>query len=159
MGIFNIFGKKGKKENEFDRLNALCDSAFKEVFSRCRFDFGREMVGLMDLKSALKGKVGTGKDIAPAQELLAKKMLELFIVYFKTCDTYVSLKKGGAQDESTEKVLEEMKDRIDSIYSLINKLNSQFYLCSGEVTGMSGKDEVVNEAEALLNAVKDMYNF
>lgn len=159
MGLFNIFGKKDKKESEFDRLNALCDSAFKEVFSRCRFDFGREIVGLMDLKSALKGKTGAGQEIAPAQELLANKMLELLIVYFKTCDTYVSLKKGSGQDESAAKTLDEMKDKIESIYSLINKLNSQFYLCSGEVTGMSGKDEVVNEAEALLNAVKNMYNF
>ncbi len=157
MCLFNLFGRKAKNKNEFKQLDASCSTAFKDVFSRCRFDFGREMVEIMDLKPALMEKLNNPDKITPAQGLIAKKLLELMCVYLRTADTYVSIKKGKNTDEESMTELEGIKDKIGNVYSLINKLNKQFYLCSDDMSGTSESNEIINEAEALLTVTKNMY--
>lgn len=52
---------------------------------------------------------------------------------------------------------EEMGERIKKVYSLIKDLNTKFYLCTNELTGVSAYDEIVHEAEALRNVINENY--
>ncbi|TYQ13069.1 UNVERIFIED_CONTAM: hypothetical protein Cloal_4118 [Acetivibrio alkalicellulosi] len=155
MWLFNLFKKSKKGNNQFENLNNKCDSAFKESFSRCRVEFGREMVQIMNMKSAIIEKINSVNGCTPVQEMLAEKMLELMYVYFNTVNAYVSAKRGAG---SETEILEGMKDKINRVYNLINDLNKQFYLNTDKVAGVTQCDEVINEAQALCNVIKNHNN-
>ena len=148
-----MFKRNKDGKNEFERLNDACNAAFEGAFNKCRLVFGREMVEIIEMKSKLLDVLKSAKTSA-AQELLAKKFLELIVVYFRSIEIYVSA-KNDSQPEGTNS--QAMDERVGKVYSLIKNLNAQFYNCSDDLAGMSAYDEVINEAEALSNVIKENY--
>jgi|GEM_PF-4202912 len=153
MRLSGLFKRKKDSKDEFERLNDVCNAAFERAFHKCRLDFGREMVEITDLKSKLLDTVKAA-DITAAQELLAKKLLELIPVYFRLIETYTSAKKDNHSGNVYTQALE-MDAKIKRVYSLINSLNTQFYLCADKLSGGSACDEIINEAEALRNVIDE----
>ena len=103
------------------------------------------------MKSKLLDFLKSAKTTA-AQELIAKKLLELIPVYFRITEAYVSARKAINRG-SPYKALSEIDERMRRAYSLINDLNARFYLCTDELSGTSAYDEIINEAEALRNVI------
>ncbi len=157
MRLPNIFKRNKDNNNEFERLNDICNTAFEGAFNKCRLDFGREMVEIMEVKSKLLDVLKSKKAAAPAQELLAKKLLELIAVYFRIIELYVSAKSDNHPVRTHLQAFDEMDEKIEKVYSLIYNLNTQFYLSSDELSGMTAYDEIINEAEALRNVINENY--
>ena len=156
MRLCNLLKRNKDSNNGFEQLNDVCNKAFEGAFNKCRLDFGHEMVVIMDMKSKLLDALKSMKTTAPAQELLAKKFLELIPVYFKLIEIYVSAKKDN-HEETHLQAFNEMDDKIKRVYSLVNNLNTQFYFSFKELSGMSAYDEIINEAEALCNVINENY--
>jgi hypothetical protein len=152
MGLFNLFKRKKGSKSGYEHLNDACNAAFESAFHKCRLDFGREFVEMMDMKSKLLDFLKSAKTTA-AQELIAKKLLELIPVYFRITEAYVSARKSNQQGEAHTQALSEIDERMRRAYSLINDLNARFYLCTDELSGTSAYDEIINEAEALRNVI------
>ena len=136
MRLSNIFRRKKDNNNEFERLNDICNAAFEGAFNKCRLDFGREQVEIIEMKSKLLDVLKSTKAAAPAQELIAKKLLELIAVYFRIIEIYVSVKRDNRPEEGQSQAFDEMDEKIKRVYSLINSLNTQFYLSSNELSGI-----------------------
>lgn len=157
MRLSNLLKRNKDSNNGFEQLNDACNKAFEGAFNKCRLDFGREMVEIVDMKSKLLDALKSTKTTAAAQELLAKKLLELIPVYFKLIEIYVSAKKDNHHEQTHLQAFDEMDDKIKRVYSLINNLNTQFYFSSKELSGISAYDEIINEAEALRNVINENY--
>jgi hypothetical protein len=157
MRLSDLLKRNKDSNNEFKRLNDMCNAAFEGAFNKCRLEFGREMVEIIDMKSKLLDVLKSTKTTTPAQELLAKKSLELIAVYFKLIEIYDSITKDNRLEETQSQAFDEMDEKIKRVYSLINNLNTQFYLSSKELSGMSVYDEIINEAEALRNVITENY--
>ncbi len=153
MRLHNIFKRNKENKNEFDRLNDTCNSAFNSAFNKCRLDFGRELVEIMEMKAKLLDVLKSQTAASSAQELLAKKLLELIAVYFRIIEIYVSAKSDNHPERTHSQAFHQLDEKIKKVYSLINNLNTQFYLSSNELSGMSAYDEIINEAEALRNVI------
>lgn len=157
MRLFNLFKRKKDNNNEFERLNDACNEAFEGAFNKCRLEFGREMVEIMEMKSRLLEVLKSSRPVTSAQELLSKKLLELIAVYFRGIEIYVSAKSDSSHKQAQSQVFDEMDEKVKRVYSLINSMNTQFYLSSSEMSGMSAYDDIINEAEALRNVINENY--
>lgn len=115
------------------------------------------MVEIMDIKSKLLDAVQPPKPITAAQDLLAKKLLELIPVYFRIIEAYVSTKNDRTGGDHKQ-AFGDMDERIKKVYSLIKDLNTKFYLCTNELSGISAHDEIINEAEALRDVIDANYS-
>lgn len=159
---------RGKMNNsELSVLSNKCNKAFQNIFAKCRLEFGREIISLMDIKrnimDAVKDPAGStdrtsASGISPLREMIARKILQLTLAYFELASSYVSVKTRHSKEEWQPAHLEDTRSNMNRVYGLISSLNRQFYLRSG-VTGLgstaTADQELINEAEALCNVLHD----
>lgn len=154
MGKISSLFKK-KPENELQKLNNTCNRHFEVVFESCRLELGRELVGIMDMKKRLVESINSCDGCTPVQEMLAKKFLELVDMYFGLAHSYISIKKGVGRDEAAKLHIEGLKDKQDRILVLAGSLNTQFYIKAEPGNQVSMYNELLNEAEALCNVLRN----
>jgi hypothetical protein len=143
-----------KPKNEIHDLNSSCNTLFEKIYKNCRIDFGLEFVELMDIKRALVTNFTHAKSCTPIQEMLAKKVIELTNSYFKYAEAVVSVKKNRELNIQAQRFIECTVDKMSSIYSLIHKLNSQFYIKSEGLDFETSGNDLIMEAEALNNVLE-----
>lgn len=157
MKLLSLLIKKifGKTENELQKLDKSCDDNFRAVFENCRFELGRELVEVMEIKKNLMCKGDNSDSFSPVQEMLVKKTLELICLYFKLSDSYVSVKRLSTPNEEVIQNQKIIRDKLDSIFTIICSLNNQFYIKTYDFTESSDNQLLINEAQALCNALKE----
>lgn len=148
------FFKRKKAENEIWDLNASCNNLFEKIYSRCRLDFGRELVNLMDMKKDIISSMRHPDSYTPVQEMIAKKVLELIGAYFREAESVVWIKARGASDMDAQQFVEAARERMYEVYALASSLNSHFYLRAEDI-GYNSNGDLLMEAEALCNVLKE----
>lgn len=141
---------ESNSKSEIEALNRKCNKVFENTYTRCRVEFGRELLELMDIKRRIAEKFEVKENYNPIQEMLAKKILELIILYFNLADSVVSVKPTGSSDNYVDNT----KDKMIKIHELINTLNNQFYIKSDNSGSQEVCDDLINEAEALKNVIE-----
>ncbi len=174
-GFFKgIFGKRNKggeaaaDTGSCDRiaqmissLDASCNNKFSASFRKCRLEFGREFVDLMDLKKKLISKKKSTSGYYPMQDMIAEKILRLIDLYFDLASSYISVKTENKPEEWVVKHLDAVGIDMSKTRSLIMSLNNQFYLSTGAAASgslpasESESREMINEAEALCNVLNE----
>jgi hypothetical protein len=151
--ISALFGRK-QPHSELERLNSACNKHFEAVFGNCRLEFGRELVGLMDMKKRLLEAAGSPMGCTPVQEMLAKKFLELADMYFGLAHSYVSIKRSAVKNDMDMQHMKDLMDRMDKVLELAGALNTQFYIRAETGNPVQTGSELLDEAEALFNVLK-----
>ncbi|WP_010244958.1 hypothetical protein [Acetivibrio cellulolyticus] len=144
-----------RPKSEIASLGKKCNSTFEDIYTRCRIEFGRELVELMDIKRRLVEKCEPVGNCTPLQEMLVKKILQLMCLYFELADSLVSLKAADTADMTVIQHVDGTKDKMNRIYSLITSLNNQFYMKADETNFKESCDDLINEAEALSNVIDE----
>lgn len=147
--------KGSKPKNEIQQLNESCNKAFQSAFESCKVEYGRELVELMDIKRSLVDTEHATNSITPLQEMLLKKILELMKLYFKFSEVCVSIKKHSKCDAKVMEHLNNTIGRMDKVYSMIGSLNGQFYMRDEDGDMVPGSQDLINEAEALCNVLRE----
>lgn len=143
-----------KPKSTIDAINKKCNKLFENIYTRCRIDFGRELVELMDIKKHVAEKCQTEETCTPVQEMLAKKIIELIILYFNIADSLVAMQKIDSTGQMVDDYINITKDKMVKIQELIKTLNNQFYIKSEDSASQERCDDLINEAEALKNVIK-----
>ncbi len=86
--------------------------------------------------------------------MLAKRIIELIILYFNIVDSLVAMQKIGSTDKMAVDYINITKDKMVKIQELIKTLNNQFYMKSKDSASQERCDDLINEAEALKNVIK-----
>lgn len=142
-----------KQKSTIDAINKKCNELFENIYTRCRIEFGRELLELMDIKRHVAEKCLTEETCTPVQEMLAKKIIELIVLYFNLADSLVAMKKIDSTDKMAGDYINLTKDKMLKIQELVKTLNNQFYIKSEDLTSQERCDDLINEAEALKNVI------
>lgn len=145
---------KSNSKSEIETLNRKCNKVFENAYTRCRIEFGRELLELMDIKRCIADKCEVEENCNPVQEMLAKKILELIFLYFNLTDSLASMKPTGSSDNYVDTT----KGKLTKIHELINSLNNQFYIKADNSGSQDLCDDLINEAEALKNVIEQSIN-
>ena len=143
-----------KPKSTIDAINKKCNKLFENIYARCRIDFGRELLELMDIKKHVVEKCQTEETCTPVQEMLAKKIIELIVLYFNIADSLVAMQKIDSTGQMVGDYINLTKDKMLKIQELIKTLNNQFYIKSEDSASQERCDDLINEAEALKNVIK-----
>ena len=148
--ISRLHDSKSNSISEIEALNRKCNTVFENTYTHCRIEFGRELLELMDIKRRIAEKCEVKENCNPVQEMLAKKILELLLLFFNLADSIVSMKPTGSCDNYVDNT----KDKLIKIHELVNTLNNQFYIKSDNSSSQELCDDLINEAEALKNVIE-----
>jgi hypothetical protein len=148
--ISRLHDSKSNSKSEIENLNTKCNKVFEDIYTRCRIDFGRELLELMDIKRRIAEKCEVKENCNPVQEMQAKKIFELILLYFNLADSIVSMKPTGSSDGYVDNT----KDKMIKVHELVNTLNNQFYIKADSSSSQDLCEDLINEAEALRNVIE-----
>ena len=126
-----------KPKSTIDEINKKCNKLFEKIYTRCRIDFGRELIELMDIKKHVAERCQTDETCTPVQEMLAIKIIELIVLYFNIADSLVSMQKIDCTDKMAGDYINNTKDKMLKIQELsIKKTSLMDEECGGAVAVM-----------------------
>lgn len=145
-----IKGMFKKQKSELEAVNQACNALFQSVFPKCRFDFGRECIHLMELKKDLVDRTDGPRALTSVQQMLAQQMIEIICAFFRLAESLSAIKTGESQGEWVEAYKQDAKGRMDKMMTLAASLHQHIYMRSGHLTPSSFEDQyLLDEAEAL----------
>jgi hypothetical protein len=148
--IKRIAGFFRKPKNELQVSNQACNVLFESVFQKCRFDFGREMISLMELKKDIMDKGGARPALTQVQEFLAKQMIDVISAYFKMAESLSAVKSGKKHGESVEEFERETMEKMNRAMTVATTLHRHIIMKTGHTAASAFKDQfLLDEAEAL----------